>query len=321
MASNYDEFDSNEFDINISNISKQYGSCRTTFERLTLTINTAFECHGLINEFGPIHNIRIPYSQDGAPASTYFGFLTMKNIATHDELLGKLQQLDIKFAHRILEFKRSSCHRPSKKVVNCAYSDLQPNWYVDRRGNLQVNDRDSRHSSPPQSHSPRSSPLYPRWDSFSTGQTPISNKRKRCDKEVTTPEYNFTKEFVTTAQKSTLQTIHQKLTAMQTKEASLEREYQDMRREQQKVFSQQLEELKLEREAFKKTKDRFLKEKWVVEAKEIELEKGKLDRQRITLDKQYELQKQNIDSDEENWAIRRDLVAKKLKEAIENEHM
>ena len=90
MAHNYDEIDADEFDNNISNISKQFGSCRTTFERLKITLNTAFECYGLINEFGPIYNIRIPNSQDAqAQATTYFGFLTMKNITIHDELLGR----------------------------------------------------------------------------------------------------------------------------------------------------------------------------------------------------------------------------------------
>ena len=117
---------------NISNIWKQYGSSRTTFERLKITLNTAFECHGLINEFGPVYNIRIPYSQDGAQTTTYFGFLTMRNITTHDELLGRLQKLDIEFAQRVLEFKKSSCHRPSNKGSNCNYGDQQSNWYVDR---------------------------------------------------------------------------------------------------------------------------------------------------------------------------------------------
>ena len=56
-----------------------------------------------------------------------------------------------------------------------------------------------------------------------------------------------------------------------------------------------------------------------MEAKQIELEKDKLNRRRETLEKQYELQKQNIVSDEANWAIRRDLIANKLKEAIDNE--
>ena len=88
---NYDKFD-----INIQNISKQYGQPRETFEILKATINNTFENLGLLDKFGPIYNVRIPFNQDLNNGS-YFGFITMKDTCVHEALLNRLQHTSIKF--------------------------------------------------------------------------------------------------------------------------------------------------------------------------------------------------------------------------------
>jgi hypothetical protein len=53
-----------KFDINVQNITKQYGSPRETFEILKATIKNTFENLGLLDRYGPIYNVRIPFNQD-----------------------------------------------------------------------------------------------------------------------------------------------------------------------------------------------------------------------------------------------------------------
>ena len=44
-----------KFDINVQNMSKQYGNPRETFEILKATINNTFENLGLLDEYTSVH--------------------------------------------------------------------------------------------------------------------------------------------------------------------------------------------------------------------------------------------------------------------------
>jgi hypothetical protein len=121
MASN-NNFD--KFDINIQNISKQYGQPRDTFEILKATINNTFENLGLLDRYGPIYNVRIPFNQD-LTKNTYFGFITMKDTSTHEALLYRLNNTSFKFGGIQLEFLKGFTHRPDNKVDDCFNEDFE----------------------------------------------------------------------------------------------------------------------------------------------------------------------------------------------------
>jgi RNA recognition motif-containing protein len=115
---NYDKLD-----INVQNISKQYGHPVETFEIFKATINNVFENLGLLERYGPLYNVRIPFNQD-LNNSTYFGFITMKDTSTHEALLNRLNNTSIKFGGIQLEFLWGLIHRPDHKIDDFFNDDL-----------------------------------------------------------------------------------------------------------------------------------------------------------------------------------------------------
>jgi hypothetical protein len=69
-----DNNESNEWDIMICNITKKHGSPETTYKLLNHCITNAFLNNGMIKEYGNIHNVRIPFSQDEHNVKMYYGF-------------------------------------------------------------------------------------------------------------------------------------------------------------------------------------------------------------------------------------------------------
>jgi hypothetical protein len=82
---------------------------------------------GILEKFGAIHNVRIPYGQD-LNVPSYYGFLTMKDITTHEQFLFILNNIKIKFGKIALEFRQGFSQRADLKQESNEMSACKSNY-------------------------------------------------------------------------------------------------------------------------------------------------------------------------------------------------
>ena len=100
-----------QYDILISNISKEFGSATTTREKLKQFLISEFVCKNLIIKYSKIHSIRMPFGQEWKQQQYYFGFLTMVNTDVHDKLLMELNEQQLIFGDVMLKFDKAATYR------------------------------------------------------------------------------------------------------------------------------------------------------------------------------------------------------------------
>jgi hypothetical protein len=286
----------NKCDINIRNISTQYGSPKETFETFKSTINKAFENLGLLEKFGAIHNVRIPYGQE-LNVLGYYGFLTMKDIATHEQLLFILNNIKIKFGNLALEFRQGFSHRADLKQENNEISACKSN-YTGLRGNER---------------------------SISTSS--IISKRRRVsddDYEVVIVDkkdsVSLQEEYQLVMNKSQQQFIQEKLDELKTRETEvISRETRVIKQEEYVADKKIIVNTAMK--TLKELKDKFLKERWMEERNVILHEQLSLKRRRENGKEQWLLQEKSWDIEEETLAKKKESLNERIKQMNEQDKL
>ena len=104
------------YDILISNITTEYGDPRRTREAERLHLYDTFRMNKLTQKYGNIQNIRIPFEKFNGTEKHYYGFLSMANPASHEQLLNDLQHTIIRFGRNELFFSKATTYR--EPIVN-----------------------------------------------------------------------------------------------------------------------------------------------------------------------------------------------------------
>jgi hypothetical protein len=272
-----------KFDVNIQNISKQYGQPRETFEILKATINNTFENLGLLDKFGPIYNVRIPFNQDLNNGS-YFGFITMKDTSVHEALLNRLQHTSIKFGGIQLEFLKGFTHRPDNKIDDCM-NDEQSTRNSRNRSLITYEDNTSSVTNTSHQSSPK-------------------RRRQSSEKdiiEVHEEDVLLQQEYQMAISKSQQAFIKSKLEAIRKREQQIitkERELEDREKalsEQEKWVADKKIIVNTAQKTLKELKNQFLKERWDYEAKVIKSERDIVKRKRDNFTAQIKSMQDAID--------------------------
>ena len=104
----------NKNDIRITRITKEFGDPEITRDKLKSQINDELVQRQLTRKYGLMQSIRMPFSQTSRGV-WYFGFLTLVDPDTHNELVQDLTKNPIKFGDMELKFEMADSRRSPTK--------------------------------------------------------------------------------------------------------------------------------------------------------------------------------------------------------------